>query len=228
MTDQNQSLRNARFSISYVVLTVTFCVCLIMANIMEVKTISIGSVTLTAGMIVFPLSYIINDCLVEIYGLRKASVAIFMGFAMNFLAVIFMQIAIALPGDGNWIHQGAMEALFGAAPRILFASFSAFLIGSFTNAYVMARMKAGDDSNSGSRFGVRAIVSTIFGEGMDSLVFFPIAFGGVLPTMVIVGLIMAQTLLKTLYEIIILPVTILVVQRLRKIESDQTDFSASA
>lgn len=106
--------------------------------------------------------------------------------------------------------------IFGAVPRIFAASFTAFLCGSMVNAYVMARMKAGHEGTRG--FSARAIVSTVWGEGVDSCIFFPIAFGGVLPWRVVLSLILTQTLLKTAYEIIILPVTLRVVKRLRKIE----------
>lgn len=206
------------FSLTYVVLTATFIVCLIIANLMEIKTVALGSLTITAGVAVFPLSYIINDCLVEIYGMRKASVSIFLGFAMNLMAVLFLQLGMALPGDAGWTGQEAMTAIFSASPRILCASFTAFLAGSFVNAAVMSRMKRRRASGLAGRFSVRAILSTLFGEGADSVIFFPMAFAGVLPVELIVSLIVTQTLLKTAYEIIVLPLTVFIVGRLRRVE----------
>ncbi|MCD8287545.1 MAG: queuosine precursor transporter, partial [Porphyromonadaceae bacterium] len=127
--------------ILFALMGILFCVCLIIANILEVKIISIGSLTLTGGIIVFPISYIINDCVVEVWGYRKARLLIWTGFAANFIAVLFIQLAVWLPAASVWSQQEAFASLFGLTPRIVLASFIAFLIGSFINAYVMSRMK---------------------------------------------------------------------------------------
>ena len=204
------------FSATFVVLAVVFCVCLIVANMMEIKTFTVGPLTLTAGFIVFPISYVINDCLVEVYGFRKARFVIWLGFAMNLLVALLLQVAVWLPSADSWHGQEAMSMIFGATPRIFIASFTAFLSGSIVNAYVMAKMKAAAGTNHG--FSVRAIVSTLFGEGVDSAIFFPIAFAGVLPWWEIGMLILSQTFLKTVYEIMILPVTVRVVRHVRRHE----------
>jgi len=201
------------------VLGILFCVCLIVANIVEIKTVDIGFATVTAGMVVFPLSYIINDCIVEVYGFRRAKLVIWLGFAANLLVTLMLQLAIVLPGASTWHSQEAMEAIYGGVPRILTASFVAFVCGSMVNALVMSRMKI---AYGGRRFSLRAIVSTLFGEGADSVIFFPIAFGGVLPWDVVAELILAQTVLKTAYEILILPLTIVVVKRVKKMEAIDT------
>lgn len=206
------------FSPTFLILSMLFCVCLIVANLMEIKTISLGPLTITAGVIVFPISYIISDCIVEIYGFARARMIIWLGFAMNLLVTVLLQIGLWLPGDSAWHGQQAMELVFGAVPRILLASFTAFICGSMVNAYVMSKMRR--RAADGRGFSVRAIVSTLFGEGTDSLIFFPIAFGGVLPWSVVLTLIITQALLKTVYEIIILPVTLRVVKRLRVIEGN--------
>jgi hypothetical protein len=194
-------------------------VCLIVSNLIEIKTVDIGFATITAGMVVFPLSYIINDCIVEVYGFRKARTVIWLGFAMNLLVTLFLQFAILLPGADSWQSQDAMEAVYGTVPRILGASFVAFLCGSMVNALVMSKMKV---ASGGRHFSLRAIVSTLCGEGTDSIIFFPLAFGGILPWREIVSLIVAQALLKTAYEIVILPVTLKVVKKLKSIESTDT------
>lgn len=208
-----------RFTLPFLVLTVLFCVCLIVSNLIEIKTVDIGFATITAGMVVFPLSYIINDCIVEVYGFRKARTVIWLGFAMNLLVTLFLQFAILLPGADSWQSQDAMEAVYGTVPRILGASFVAFLCGSMVNALVMSKMKV---ASGGRHFSLRAIVSTLWGEGTDSIIFFPLAFGGILPWREIVSLIVAQALLKTAYEIVILPVTLKVVKKLKSIESTDT------
>lgn len=212
-------MKEPRFSLTFLLLSSLFCICLIVSNLIEIKTIDVGSFfTITAGVIVFPISYILNDCIVEVYGFRKARLMIWMGFAANLLVSFFLQVAILLPGGDAWELQGAMESIYGSVPRIMFASFTAFLCGSFVNAYVMSKMKL---SSGTKNFSLRAIVSTLWGEGVDSLLFFPIAFAGVFPWSVIFSLIISQALIKTAYEIIILPITIRVVKRLKRIEGGE-------
>lgn len=214
-------MSNVKISVTFMLLAVTFCVCLIVSNLMEIKTVDLGPLTITAGVIVFPISYILNDCIVEVYGFNKARLVIWLGFGMNMLVSLLLQLGIWLPGAESWTGQEAMTTIFGAVPRIFAASFIAFLCGSMVNAYVMSRMKI---ASGGRRFSLRAIVSSLWGEGVDSVIFFPIAFGGVLAWSEIGMLIITQTLLKTLYEILILPVTLKAVKILRDHEGgDVTD-----
>lgn len=198
-------------------LSVLFCVCLITANVLETKQIAFGPINITGGLIVFPLSYIVNDCVCEVWGYSRARILIWTGFAMNLLFVMFGALADAIPGAPYWDNDAGFHAIFGLAPRIAAASFIAFLAGSFINAYVMVRMKerAGD-----RRFPVRAIMSTVFGESADSLIFFPLALGGVVPAEELPVLIVSQVLLKTLYEIIVLPVTMRVVKVVKASSAD--------
>lgn len=212
---------NKQFSLPFVVLAMMFSVFLILANLMEVKVVKIGILTATAGLSVFPISYIINDCIVEVYGFAKARFVIWMGFLLNMIFVVFLQVCIALPCDPSWTAQAAVEQVFGNTPRILLGSFVAFIVGSMVNAQVMSRMKVRD---GGKRFSLRAIMSTVFGESADSLIFFPIAFAGMLPLATIVTLVWTQVMLKTLYEIVALPITIRVVKLLKRVEgTDVTD-----
>lgn len=210
---------STKFTLPFLVLTVLFCVCLIVANLVEIKTVALGPLTVTAGMVVFPVSYIINDCLVEVYGFRKARLVIWLGFIMNLFVTLMLQLAIILPGASSWGGQEAMQAVYSNVPRILAGSFLAFICGSMVNAWVMSRMKV---ASGGRNFSLRAIVSTLWGEGTDSIIFFPIAFGGILSWSEIAHLIVVQALLKTLYEVLILPVTIMLVKRLKRIESLDT------
>lgn len=207
-------MNEVKISVTFLLLAVTFCVCLIVSNLMEIKTVDMGPLTITAGVIVFPISYILNDCIVEVYGFAKARLVIWLGFGMNLLVSLLLQLGIWLPGAESWTGQEAMTMIFGAVPRIFAASFIAFLCGSMVNAYVMSRMKlsAGVD---GRGFSLRAIISSLWGEGVDSVIFFPIAFGGVLAWSEIGMLIVTQTVLKTLYEVLILPVTMRAVKALK-------------
>lgn len=216
---------NRKFSFTFLLLAVSFSVFLILANILEVKIVDLGFMTATGGLIVFPMSYIINDCIVEVYGFRLARLTIWLGFFMNLLSVILIHVAIALPADVSWQGQDAFVATFGSSARILMASFVAMICGSMVNAYVMSKMKLGQQ---GRNFSLRAVASTLFGETVDSLVFFPIAFYGVLPNTTLVALICTQAGMKTAYEIVVLPLTVRVVRYLkRKEELDVYDYKVS-
>ena len=203
----------------YLFFSVLFCVCLITANVLETKQIQIGCLSLTGGLIVFPVSYIINDCVCEVYGYARARLLIWLGFVMNFIFVVFGALADAIPGAPYWNNDEGFHAVFGLAPRIAAASFVAFVVGSFINAYVMSRMKI---ASRGKHFSLRAVVSTVLGEGADSLAFFPLALWGVVPNAELLILIITQIVLKTLYEVMVLPLTIWVVKKAKKHE--QLDF----
>ena len=196
-------------------LGILFNVCLITANLLETKVISVCGLTVTAGLLVFPISYIINDCITEVWGFRKAGLIIWTGFAMNSFVVTLGLVAVALPPAPFWEGEEHFNFVFGMAPRIVVASLAAFLVGSFLNAYVMSRMKL----RSGERhFSVRAIVSTVAGETADSLLFFPIAFGGVIAWRELAGMMVLQIVLKSMYEVVILPVTVRVVRYIKRNE----------
>lgn len=196
-------------------LGILFCVCLVAANLLETKVVQAGPLSVTAGLLVFPISYIINDCIAEVWGFRKARLIIWMGFLMNFMVVAWGKIAVWLPAAPFWQGEEAFNFVFGLAPRIAAASLMAFLVGSFLNAYVMSRMKL---ASGGRNFSLRAILSTVAGEGADSLIFFPLAFGGLMPVAELGKMMLVQVCLKTLYEIIILPVTIRVVDYIKRVD----------
>lgn len=205
-------------SISFMFMGILFCVCLIVSNLLATKVVQLGPITATAALIVFPISYIINDCIVEIWGYKKARLIIWTGFFMNFFVAGLTQLAILLPVPPFWEGNEAFAFVFGLAPRVVTASLCAFLVGSFLNAYIMSRMKV---ASKGKHFSVRAIVSTLAGEGADSLIFFPIALGGIIGWNELLLITVTEALLKSLYEIIILPVTVRVVKWIKKI--DQSD-----
>ena len=206
---------NRTVSVSLMLMGILFCVCLIASNLVNAKVVQIGSFSMTAGFIVFPISYILNDCIAEVWGFKKARLIIWMGFLMNFFVVAIGGIACALPAAPFWQGADAFQFVFGLAPRIAAASLMAFLVGSFLNAYVMSRMKLQDRER---RFAWRAILSTIVGEGTDSLIFFPAAFGGLMPVEELGKLMLLQVTAKTLYEIVAMPVTVRVVRFIKQYE----------
>ena len=177
----------------------------------------VGSLPLsvTAGMLVFPVSYIINDCIAEVWGFRKTALVIWTGFVMNFFVVAVGMLAVILPAASFWDGEEHFNFVFGLTPRIVFASLLAFLFGSFSNAYIMSKMKV---AHKGRHFSLRAVLSTIVGETVDSIIFFPLAFGGLIAIPDLFMLMLTQIVLKSLYEIIVLPVTIRIVGKLKAIE----------
>jgi uncharacterized integral membrane protein (TIGR00697 family) len=206
-----------KVSVSFLLMGILFCVCLITANLLETKVLQIYGLSMTAGLLVFPVSYIINDCIAEVWGFRKARLIIWAGFAMNFFVVALGEIAVLLPAAPYWEGAEGFNFVFGMAPRIVAASLAAFLVGSFLNAYVMSKMKI---ASGGKHFSFRAIVSTVVGETADSLIFFPLAFGGTMTIGELGQLMLVQIILKSVYEVIILPITIRVVARLKKLEGE--------
>ena len=217
-----------KVSVPFMLLGILFNVCLIAANLLETKVIQVGSLTVTAGLLVFPISYIINDCIAEVWGFKKARLIIWSGFAMNFFVVALGLIAAAIPAAPFWEGEEHFNFVFGMAPRIVAASLMAFLVGSFLNAYVMSKMKV---ASQGRNFSARAIWSTVVGETADSLIFFPVAFGGVIAWKELLIMMGIQIVLKSLYEVMILPVTIRVVKAIKKIDGSDvydTDISYNA
>ena len=212
-------------TVPFMLLGILFNICLVASNLLETKVIQIGCITATAGVIVFPISYIINDCIAEVWGFKKARLIIWSGFLSNFLVIGLAQIAGMLPAAPFWEGEEGFNFVFGMAPRIAIASLLAFLVGSFLNAFVMSKMKI---ASSGKNFSLRAIVSTLIGESADSLIFFPIAFAGLIPANEILIMIGTQAILKSVYEAIILPITIRIVEYIKKVDgSDVYDFKTS-
>ena len=202
-------------SVLFMLFSILFCVCLIAANLFATKQIALGSISLTGGLLIFPVSYIVNDCVCEVWGYRKARLLIWTGFAMNFFFVIMGALCDIIPPAPYYENAAGFHGVFGLAPRVALASFCAFVVGSFLNAYVMSRMKI---ASKGRNFSARAVVSTIVGECADSVIFFPLALGGVIPTEALPELMFWQVVLKTAYEIVVLPLTIRVVAFLKRHE----------
>jgi queuosine precursor transporter len=187
----------------------------------------IGAFTFGAGVLFFPLSYVFGDILTEVYGYARARKVIWAGFGAMAFAAIMATVVVALPPAPGWANQAAYETVFGQTPRIVAASMIAYFCGEFVNSYVLAKMKIAAD---GKQMSVRFVVSTIFGEGVDSLLFYPIAFYGVMGNDLLLKLMAAQWGLKVLVEIVMLPLTVKIVNVLKRAEQEdfydrKTDFT---
>lgn len=202
-------------SVLFMLAGILFATCLLISNILATKILLIGTWAAPAGVLIFPIAYILNDVITEVWGFGKARMIIWTGFVVNLIAVLFFSLGIAIPGAPFWQNQEAFSTVLGSTPRIVIASLSAYLIGSFLNAFVMSRMKV---ATKGKGFSVRAILSTLVGESADSLIFIAIAFAGTFPASVLIVMIFTQAMLKTAYEILILPVTLQVVKLVKRVE----------
>ena len=199
----------------FTAIVAVFITALITANIIAVKLIDIGGFVLPAAIIVFPISYIVGDVLTEVYGYRRARRVIWLGFACNLFAVLAIWGAGALPAAGFWDGDAAYDRILGAAPRILAASFAAYLVGEFANSYVLAKMKI---ATAGRWLWLRTIGSTVVGQGLDSAIFMTIAFAGILPTEALAAAVLTQWIAKTAYEAAATPLTYAVVGFLKRRE----------
>ncbi len=198
-------------------ITVFFVAVLMISNIVSVKIVDLGFFTFDAGTLLFPLSYIFGDILTEVYGYKKSREVIWLGFAMTFLMSLIFIIVKYLPAAEGWELGESYNNILGFTPRIVFASLVAYLLGSFSNAIVLAKMKVW---TNGRKLWARTISSTLVGELLDSVVFIFIAFIGILPISLIITLIISNYIFKTLIEVIFTPITYKVVAFLKKNEGE--------
>jgi queuosine precursor transporter len=215
MSESRVVLARRGYSQWFVIVAAVFVTCLITANITAVKLVDFFGFILPAGVIVFPISYIAGDVLTEVYGFRRARLAIWLGFLCNLIAMLAIWLGGILPPAPVWDGQGAYEQILGYTPRLLLASFLAYLAGEFANSMVLSRMKV---ATSGRWLWSRTIGSTLVGQGLDSLVFVAVAFFGTVPPAVIASAIVAQWIFKSLYEAAATPLTYLVVNNLKRTE----------
>ncbi len=208
-----------KVSVLFLFAGILFATCLLISNLLASKIIMIGPWSSPAGVLIFPLAYIMNDVIVEVWGFAKARLIIWAGFGVNVLAAIFFMLAIAIPAAPFYESQTAFQTILGSSVRMVAASLSAYMVGSFLNAFVMSKFKM---MTKGKGFSLRAILSTILGEGADSLIFISIAFAGSYSLGVLLGMIVTQAVLKTAYEILVLPLTIWVVKKVKAIEGVDT------
>ena len=215
MSRQGAVVHREGYSLAFVVVVALFITTLITANITAVKLVGLFGLVLPAAVVVFPISYICGDVLTEVYGYRVARRVIWLGFLCNLLAVVAIYLGGILPAAPFWEGQVAYETILGYTPRLLAASFLAYLVGEFANAIVLAKMKV---TTSGRWLWSRTIGSTIIGQGLDSLVFIVLAFVGTIPVSAMLAAIMTQWLVKSLYEALATPLTYVVVNRLKRSE----------
>lgn len=205
-------------TLPYLMATVLFVTCLLLANTAEIKLIFVGPLVLTAGILIFPITYIVNDVLAEVYGFKRARFSIFLGFAMNLLMVTYYSVVVALPSPSFFENQSAVAAVLGNTPRLLIASLLAYLVGSTVNAKILVFMR--DRAKVGKGLFNRCVTSTLGGELLDSLIFIPIAFLGQMPVNEMILMIFTQAAFKTGYEILAYPVTRVVIKAVKKIEAE--------
>jgi uncharacterized integral membrane protein (TIGR00697 family) len=213
-----------------------FVTSLIIANIVAVKIVSLGPLILSAAILIFPVSYIFGDVLTEVYGYARARRVIWIGFACNLLAVAVIWLSIELPPAPFWKlgafdsprgSQQAYQAVFGFTPRILAASFVAYLVGEFLNSFVLAKMKI---ATQGRHLWLRTIGSTVVAQLADSAIFISLAFYGTLPNPALGEIVVTQWLMKSAYEALVTPFTYLAVNYLKRAEQEdyydrKTDFN---
>ncbi len=199
----------------FVLIVALFTTCLITANIIAVKLIRVFGLVLPAGIIIFPLSYLFGDILTEVYGYRQARRVIWLGFFCNLLTVAAIWVAQILPGASFWDAQASYERILGYTPRLLGASFVAYLAGEFTNSFVLAKMKI---ATKGRWLWTRTIGSTLVGQALDSAIFITLAFAGTIPMAMLFTTVVTQWLVKSAYEAVITPFTYWMVNFLKRRE----------
>ncbi len=215
LTPEQKAPMRRRYSHWFLLIASIFITCLITSNIIAVKLVNILGWVLPAGTLIFPISYIFGDVLTEVYGYRQARQVIWLGFFCNLIAVVAIWLGQILPAASFWDGQAAYERILGYTPRLLGASFLAYLLGEFANSFILAKMKI---ATKGRWLWARTIGSTLVGQGLDSLVFMTLAFAGTIPLSNLAGAILVQWFFKSGYEAIITPLTYVVVNFLKKRE----------
>lgn len=205
------------------VLTLLFVVALVVSNIITSKQVLLPfNITMTGAVFIFPITYILSDLVSEVYGYRWSRLTCYFGFAANLFAALVFSAVIQSPAPSYWQNQEAFQTVLGSTPRVLVASLLAFVIGDFVNDQIFARMKRKyPDSIKG--FGARAIFSSLMGELVDSLVFLPLAFWGLMPVQTLIIMTLSQVVIKTGYELVILPFTTIAVKLVSRYENRKVE-----
>ncbi len=211
-------IKNTKISVLQFLLTLFFVLCLIVSNIISAKQMQLPfDIVLPAAVIIFPITYILSDVFSEVYGYKWSRLTCYLGFAANLFAVTIFSLTIVTPAPDYWTNQGAFEVVLGNTPRMLIASLLGFVVGDFVNDRVFKTFKD-KHPNDHKGFSFRAILSSFCGELCDSLIFLPIAFLGQMPIETLATMMVCQVLVKTGYEVAILPVTHLIVKAVSKYE----------
>ena len=211
MSDDNKTV-----SRMFMIIAVIYVTCLLLSNLIAGKMWAVtDSITLPAAVILFPVTYIFGDIFTEVYGFKKARIIIWLGVGCSFFAVAIYLATIALPHPGFWEGQEAYRTVLGTTPRVALASFAGYLFGEFSNSVVLSKLKV---ATGGKKLWVRTILSTLVGEGLDSIIFVTISFWGTMDNQTVLQMILFQYLFKVCYEAIFTPLTYAVVNKLKQIE----------
>lgn len=225
---QHARARDVRQFRTFDIVMAAFVAILLLSNVIgAAKVATVGGWEFGAGILFFPLGYVIGDVLTEVYGYARARRCIWVGFAALAFMAFMSWVVVSLPPAPGWTGQSAYESVFGQVPRIVLASIVAFWAGEFVNSFVLARMKV---LTAGRHLWARTIGSTIFGQGVDSLIFYPLAFYGVWETGQVVTVMVTNWALKVAWEAVLTPVTYAVVNALKRHEGvdvfdEGTDFT---
>lgn len=204
----------------FMIIGIIYVTCLLLSNLIAGKMWAVTSnVTLPAAVILFPITYIFGDIFTEVYGFKKARTIIWLGFVCSFFAVLIYLITIALPHPSFWENQDAYVIVLGTTPRVAIASFVGYLFGEFSNSIVLSKLKV---LTKGRNLWVRTILSTVVGEGFDSIIFITVSFLGTMETSVVLQMILFQYLFKVCYEVLFTPLTYLIVSFVKKKEEIDT------
>lgn len=211
---------NKTVSMTFLLIAAAYVTCLLLSNIIAGKMWAVTeNITLPAAVILFPVTYIFGDIFTEVYGFKKARIIIWLGFACSFFAVGIYLITIALPHPGFWEGQEAYATVMGTTPRVAAASFAGYLFGEFSNSIVLSKLKV---KTNGSKLWLRTILSTVVGEGFDSVIFITISFWGTMDNSTVLQMILFQYLFKVIYEVLFTPVTYKLVDVVKKKEGVDT------
>lgn len=208
-----------RTSTIFIMLACFFVTSLLVSNIIAGKLIEIFGIVLPAAVLIFPITYIFGDILTEVYGFKRSRLIIWTGFAANVFMVVIFLLTVALPYPTFWKNQSAYAAVLGFTPRILVASLIAYFFGEFSNSVILSKMKL---ITRGRWLWARTIGSTLIGEGIDTIFFISLAFGGLIPVPVLTTMILAQYLWKVSYEILATPLTYFLVNWVKNKEGIDT------
>lgn len=200
----------------FMTLAIIYITCLLLSNLIAGKMWGIATnITLPAAVILFPITYILGDIFTEVYGFQKTRFIIWLGFCCSFFAVIIYMITIALPYPDFWGNQSAYSTVLGTTPRVAIASFVGYLFGEFSNSMILSKLKV---LSNGKRLWLRTMLSTVVGEGFDSIIFITISFAGTVKTSVLLTMILCQYIFKVCYEFIFTPLIYKIVEYLKKKE----------
>ena len=203
----------------FAILGIVYVTCLLLSNLIAGKMMALGSITLPAAVILFPITYILGDVFTEVYGFKNTRTIIWTGFACSAFAVAIYMITIVLPHPDFWGNQDAYVTVLSTTPRVFIASLLGYLFGEFSNSMILSKLKV---VTQGKKLWVRTILSTVVGEAFDTIIFIAVSFWGTMENSVLLQMMLFQYLFKVCYEVIFTPVTYAVVKWIKKKEDLDT------